>query len=81
MTITLSQLIGEMVWNLCMIAGGLCVAITGPRYLHLLDKRFPEKSRNNPAAAAKQVRTFRVLGAIIAFCSLAGIIFRLLETK
>jgi hypothetical protein len=79
MTITLTQLIGEMAWNLCMIAGGLCVAITGPKYLHLIDKGFPEKSRSNPVAAAKQVKILRVCGAVIAFCSLAQIILRLLK--
>ena len=47
------QHVGGMVWNLFMAAAGIGLAVTGPKYLHLIDKGFPEKSRKNPEAAAK----------------------------
>ena len=72
------QQIGGMTWNLFMTAVGIVLAVTGPRYLHLIDKAFPEKSRRNPKAAAKQVKTFRILGVGLALCGLALIILGLL---
>jgi len=74
------QQLGGMVWNILLVAGGLCVAVTGPRYLHLIDKAFPEKSRSNPEAAAKQVRIFRVLGLLLALCGATLLILELTGT-
>ncbi len=59
-----------MVWNILMAIAGITLAITGPKYLHLIDKGFPQKSRTNPEAAAKQVKIFRVLGVGFAFCGI-----------
>ena len=73
-----TQQFGGLAWNLFMAAAGIGLAITGPKYLHLIDKGFPEKSRSNPAAAAKQVKTFRMIGAGLAFCGLALIVLRLI---
>ena len=76
-----AQQIGEIVWNLLMFATGLGLAITGGRYLHLFDKAFPEKRRTNPEAAAKQVRTFRFLGAGFAVIGLLLVIDQLLKVR
>lgn len=62
---------GELAWNVFMVVVGMGLAITGPKYLHLIDKGFPEKNRRNPAAAAKQVKTFRIIGGFLGFCGLA----------
>ena len=71
------QQIGGIVWNVFMGIAGIGLAITGPKYLHLIDKGFPAKQRNNPEAAAKQVRTFRILGAAMGVCSLILVVFEL----
>ncbi len=72
-----AQQLGGLVWNVFMVAVGFGLALTGPRYLHLIDKGFPEKKRHNPAAAAKQVKTFRILGAALGCCGLALILIGL----
>jgi hypothetical protein len=69
-SLTAPQL-GGMAWNLAMAVGGFGLLITGPKYLHLIDKGFRQKSASNPEAAAKQVKTFRLLGAVLGFCGLA----------
>jgi hypothetical protein len=74
------QEIGGMAWNFLLAAAGLCIAITGPRYLHLIDNGFTQKRKVNPEAAAKQVRIFRVLGAILAICCGALIVLKLSGT-
>jgi len=76
-----AQQIGGLVWNLFMAAAGIGLAITGPKYLHLLDKGFPEKTRNNPEGAAKQAKTFRIIGTALGVCGLALVMMRLLETQ
>jgi hypothetical protein len=76
LAVTLQQL-GGMAWNLLMAAGGLALAISGPKYLNLIDKGFPEKSRSNPAAAAKQVKAYRIIGALLALCGLALVFLKL----
>jgi hypothetical protein len=76
-----AQQIGEIVWNLLMFAAGATLAITGGKYLHLIDKAFPEKRRTNPEAAAKQVRTFRFLGAGFAIIGLLLVIEQLLKAR
>ncbi len=73
-----TQQLGGLAWNLLMAAAGIGLAVTGPKYLHLIDKGFPEKSRSNPEAAAKQVKTFQIIGAALGVCGLALIILRLL---
>jgi hypothetical protein len=73
-----AQQIGGLVWNLLMAGAGIGLAITGPKYLHLIDKGFRAKSRNNPEGAAKQVKTFRIIGAALGVCGLALAIMRLL---
>ena len=60
-----------------MVAAGFGLAITGPKYLHLIDKGFPDKKRYNPEGAAKQVKTFRILGAAFGCCGLALIVIGL----
>ncbi len=72
------QQIGSIVWNVFMAAAGIGLAATGPKYLHLIDKGFPAKQRSNPVAAARQVRTFRILGAAMGLCSLTLVVFELL---
>jgi hypothetical protein len=72
-----SEQIGGMSWNALMAVAGITLAITGPKYLHLIDKGFPQKSRTNPEAAAKQVKTFRLLGVCFAFVSLALLLLSL----
>jgi hypothetical protein len=68
------QHIGELAWNVFMAAAGFGLAITGPTYLHLIDKGFPDKLRRDPKAAAKQVKTFRILGAALGCCGLVLIV-------
>ena len=72
-----AQQLGGLIWNIGMVAVGFGLAITGPKYLHLIDTAFPEKKRNNPEAAARQVKTFRILGAAFGCCGLALVILKL----
>lgn len=72
-----AQQAGGLAWNVFMAFVGMGLAITGPKYLHLIDKGFPEKNRRNPVAAAKQVKTFRIIGALLGFCGLALIALNL----
>jgi hypothetical protein len=60
----------EMVWSLGMFTVAAALAITGPKYMHLFDKGFTEKSRRDPQAAAKQVKAIRILSAVFAVISL-----------
>jgi len=76
-----AQQVGGLVWNVFMIAAGFGLAITGPKYLHLIDKGFPNKQRNNPEAAAKQVKTFRILGTAFGCCGLALIVLWLFGAR
>jgi hypothetical protein len=73
-----AQQIGGLVWYLFMAGAGIGLALTGPKYLHLIDKGFPAKSRSNPEGAAKQVKTFRIIGAALGVCGLALAIMSLL---
>ncbi len=73
--------IGDAIGYLLLGAAALFFAITGPKYLHLIDKGFPQKRRVNPEAAAKQARYMRTLAALLAFCCLclvASFLFRYL---
>lgn len=72
-----SEQLGGIIWNVLMVVAGVTLAITGPKYLHLIDKGFPQKSRTNPEAAAKQVKTFRLLGVAFAFIGLALLLLNL----
>lgn len=79
-SMTIQQL-GGLAWNIFMAAAGFGLAITGPKYLHLIDKGFLEKSRKSPEAAAKQVKALRIVGALLGLCGLVLIYFGLVGTR
>jgi hypothetical protein len=69
--------IGDLIWFSIMAIYGAFVAIATPKALQRLDKGFLAKRQNNPEAAAKQVRLFRVLGVCFALCGVGLIILKL----
>jgi hypothetical protein len=75
-----AQQLGGLVWNIFMVLSGFGLAITGPRYLHLIDKGFPAKKQRDPKGADKQVRVFRVLGVAFGCCGLGLILLQLLKS-
>lgn len=74
-----AQHFGELLWWIFMVVAGFGLTVTGPRYIHLIDKGFADKSRKNPEAAAKQVKTTRILGALLGCCGLGLIVIALLK--
>ena len=74
-----AQQIGGVVWWGFLACAGSVLAVTGPKYLHLIDKAFPDKARNNPDAAAKQVKVFRAIGCALVLLGIAKIALVLLR--
>jgi hypothetical protein len=72
-----AQQIGGLLWNILVVVAGFGLAITGGRYLHFIDRGFPDKMRENPDAAGRQVKTLRILGAAFGFCELVHILLNL----
>jgi hypothetical protein len=61
-----------------LAAVGVWLAVATPYALRFVDKGFANKQCDNPAAAAKQVKIFRILGVFFALVGTALFVFKLL---
>ena len=67
--------LAEAAWYLVMAAAGVWLAVATPYALRFIDKGFPNKQRDNPTAAAKQVKTFRFFGVFFALAGATLLVF------
>jgi hypothetical protein len=63
--------LGSLAWYIVMTAAGVWIAVATPQALPFIDKGYADKSRNNPTAAAKQVKIFRIFGVFFALAGAA----------
>ena len=73
------QHLGDASWYILMTAAGVWIAIATPRALRFIDGGFANKSRDNPAAAAKQVKTFKLIGVFFALAGAVLFVIKLLD--